>query len=72
MTTLTAEILEIYVDEGLTYAKVRVGKALMRVLLLLLMDARVGDRILIESGVALSRVDNVQKKESADVPRDTR
>ena len=57
MNLIQGTIAEIYLDSGVTKAKVSVGGAHVRVPLMLLMDANVGDEILIESGVAISRVE---------------
>ncbi len=57
MNLLTGEIIEIYVQDYTTCAKVRVGNALMRVPLMVLPDARVGDMVLVSSGVAVSRIE---------------
>lgn len=56
MNPMTGEIVEIFIKEGSTTAKVRVDGSMMNVPLLLLMNARVGDHILIDSGIALSLV----------------
>lgn len=56
MNLLNGEIIEIYVQDFTTCAKVRVGNAFMRVPLMVLPDARVGDVVLISSGVAISKV----------------
>lgn len=57
---MTGKIEEIYVDSGVVKAKVRVAGAFIRVPLMLLMDARVGDEILVESGIAISRIEGLQ------------
>ena len=56
MHPVTGEIVEIYLQEGSTTANVRVDGSFIAVPLLLLMNARVGDHILIDSGIALSRL----------------
>jgi hydrogenase maturation factor len=53
---MTGEIIEIYLEEGSTTAKVRVDDSIITVPLLLLMNARVGDHILVDAGIALSHV----------------
>ena len=55
MNLITGSIEEIYVHDGTTVGKVNVRGAYLKVPLMFLMDARVGDLILIESGVAISR-----------------
>jgi len=61
MNLVTGEIVEIYVREGTTMATVSVRGALVRVPAVLLTEARVGDTILIESGVAISRMQAEQQ-----------
>jgi len=56
MNVLTGKIVEIYLEDGRTMGKVRVGAATINVGLMLLMDAKVHDRVLFESGTALSKV----------------
>jgi hydrogenase maturation factor len=56
MHPVTGEIVEIYLKDGSTTAKVRVDGSYITVPLLLLMNARVGDHVLIDAGIALSRV----------------
>ena len=60
MNLIQGKIAEIYLDGGVTKAKVCVGGAHIRVPLMLLMEANVGDEILIESGMAISRVEAAQ------------
>jgi hydrogenase maturation factor len=57
MNVLTGEVVEIYVEDGKSMGKVSVNGAFAHVALMLLMDAKVGDTVLIDSGVALSRVE---------------
>ena len=57
MNVLTGEVVEIYVEEGKAMGKVNIGGAFVRVALMLLIDARVGDRVLIDSGVAISKIE---------------
>jgi hydrogenase maturation factor len=56
MTLVTGEIVAIDPDTWTDMAKVRVDGVFIRVPLLLLPDARVGDRVLVESGVAIAVV----------------
>ncbi len=56
MTLLTGEITEIFVADFATQAKVKVGGAFMRSPLFLLPDACVGDAVLIDGGVIISRI----------------
>ncbi len=60
MNLITGKIVEIYLEGGITKAKVSVGGAYVRMPLMLLMDARVGDEVLIEAGVAISKVEAAQ------------
>ncbi len=55
MNQLRGEILEIFIEEGSTIAMVRVDGTMLRVPLLLLMNARVGDEIVIDAGIAVAR-----------------
>jgi len=64
MNLVTGEICEIYVEEGTTMAKVSVKGAFIHVPILFLSQARVGDSVLIESGVAISKLEEVSKEEA--------
>jgi len=57
VNVVSGKIVEIYLDGGIAKAKVSVGGAHIRVPLMLLLEAHVGDEIVIQSGLALSRVD---------------
>ncbi len=59
MSLVSGAILEIYVEDGITMAKVTVKGAIVRVPVLLLSQASVGDVVLIDSGVAISRVEEL-------------
>ena len=65
MSLVTGRIAEIYVEGGTTKAKVSV-------LMTLLTDARVGDDVLVDSGVLLSTVQQIQTKEVGHVLGDSR
>lgn len=56
MNLVTGEIVEVYLDTWTKMAKVRVNGAFIRVPLLLLPDAKVGDHVLVEGGVAIAVV----------------
>ena len=56
MNVLTGKIVEIYLEDGRAMGKVRIGGAIANVALMLLMSAKVGDRIVMNSGIALSKV----------------
>jgi hydrogenase maturation factor len=57
MNLLKGVIQEIYVKEGTTMARVSVKGAQIRVPLFFLPEAGVGDEVLVDSGVAISRVE---------------
>ena len=63
MRLVTGEIVEIRVDGWTSLAKARVGGACTRVPLYFVPEARVGDHILIESGVAIAIVGNESQEE---------
>ncbi len=63
MTLVTGEIVEIYVDSWTSVAKARIGGAYMRVPLHFVPEARVGNHILIEGGVAIGVVGDGQEEE---------
>jgi hydrogenase maturation factor len=67
MNLVTGRIVEIYIEGGATKAKVNVGGALFKVMMTLLMDARVGDNVLVDSGIALSTIDQIEMKEESHV-----
>jgi hydrogenase maturation factor len=58
MRLITGEIVEIYPDGQKLMARVSVAGAFMRVPVVLLSDVKVGDRVLIESGVAIAKVNS--------------
>ena len=60
MNILTGQIEEIFVKEGMTMGKVSVRGAYLKVPLTFLIEAKVGDRIVIESGVAISKSEQEQ------------
>lgn len=72
MNLMTGKITEMYIEEGSTRARVSVGGAQFKVVMTLLMEARVGDEVLIDSGVAISRVNPVERKEPSYVFGNTR
>jgi hydrogenase maturation factor len=67
MTLLTGEVVEVYLDDGRTMARVSIGGAFMRVPLMLVSNVKAGDLILIESGVAIARVQSQHYEEERDV-----
>ncbi|MBI5474980.1 MAG: HypC/HybG/HupF family hydrogenase formation chaperone [Ignavibacteriae bacterium] len=56
MTLLTGEITEIFVADFAAQARIKVGGAYMRSSLFLVPDASVGDSVLIEGGVIISKL----------------
>jgi len=54
---LKGEITEIFVQDGSTRAKVRVDGSYLNVPIFLLMNAVVGDQIVIDGGIAVSKVE---------------
>ncbi|HTX18674.1 MAG TPA: hypothetical protein VMG34_08435 [Bacteroidota bacterium] len=57
MGVMSGTINEIYVEDGKPKAALRVGRATVRVDLLLLMEAKVDDRVLFDSGMALEKIE---------------
>jgi hydrogenase maturation factor len=55
MNIITGQIEEIFVSDGMAMGKVSVRGAYLKVPLTFLMSAKVGDTIVIESGVAISK-----------------
>ena len=64
MNFQSAEIKEIYVEEGATLAKVCIDGEFVSVPILFLARAKVGDIVLIESGVAVSTLEESSFRES--------
>jgi hypothetical protein len=54
--SLTGEITTIYIENGSTLAEIRTGQTTMHVPLFLLLEARVGDTVRVEAGMAVSRL----------------
>ncbi len=65
---MNGEIVEIYIRDGSTLAKVRVDGTYFHVPLLLLMNAHVGDHIIIDAGIALTRIERKAKSRQAAEP----
>ncbi len=72
MNLITGRIQEIYIEGGITRARVSVGGAQIRVVMTFLIDAHVGDVVLVDSGVAISRVQPVEREEPRHVLSDSR
>ena len=64
MNLVSGEIVEIYIEDGTAVARVSVRGAVTRASLMFLPEARVGDTILMESGVAISKVQPEKVKEN--------
>jgi len=72
MTLISGVIKEIAVEGGMPIARVSVDGALLKVPLVFVKDAVVGDAILISSGIAISRIQHQRQSEDAsDVSGDT-
>lgn len=56
MNIVSGEIDEIFIEDGAPMAKMKIEGTTVRVSLMFLTEARVGDTILIESGLAISNV----------------
>jgi len=67
MNPITGVIRAITVEGGVPVARVSVEGALVRVSLVFVQDAAVGDTILISSGIAISRLYDPQSQENPDV-----
>jgi hydrogenase maturation factor len=63
MNIVKGKIEEIFVNEGMTMGKVSVRGAYLKVPLTFLMSAKVGDTIVIESGVAISKSEQEHSSE---------
>jgi hydrogenase maturation factor len=62
---MKGEIVEIFIRDGSTVAKVRVDGSYLHVPLLLLMNVRVGDHVVIDAGIAISKVEHRIKAKEA-------
>jgi len=58
---MKGQIIEIYVKDGSTLAKVLVDGSYFHVPLLLLMNVCVGDHVVIDAGIALSKIERKAK-----------
>ncbi len=56
MNLLYAEIVEVFVEDGMWMGRVRVGGAIRQVALDLLTNPQAGDTVLLADGVAISKV----------------
>lgn len=64
MNIVSGEIREIYIKDGTTVARVNVKGAVVHVPIGFLPDAKVGDTVLIESGVAISIIQPESQEEN--------
>jgi hydrogenase maturation factor len=72
MNLVYAEVIEIFVEDGMRMAWVRSGRAVKKVALDLLTDANCGDTVLLCDGVAISKVRPAGAAENNDVPGNSR
>ncbi len=72
MSLLTGRLVEIFLEDGVPKGKVKIGGAFTNVVLTLLMDAHVGDTVLVEAGVAIGVLSESQPMENDYVSRDSR
>ncbi len=72
MTLVSGEVTEITLGALTCRAKIRVGGAYMYASLELVPDARVGDIVLVEAGVAIAKVEPNQGEENPHVPGNSR
>ncbi len=63
MNLVSGEIVNIYVEDGMTMAKIQVRGAFYRVPLTFISEVKVGDRVLVESGVAIGKIENQSAEE---------
>lgn len=56
MNSFTGEIQTIFIQNGSTVAEIRAGQTTVQVPLFLLVEARVGDIVKVESGMAVARL----------------
>jgi hydrogenase maturation factor len=54
---MSGKIVEIYVNEGSTRGKVLVDGSYLHVPLFLIMNAHVGDHVVIDAGIAIRKID---------------
>ena len=64
MNLVEGKIVDIFLDGGSPKAKVRVKGAYINVPLMLLMEAKIGDWIQVQSGIAIARVETPLTEEA--------
>jgi hydrogenase maturation factor len=70
MNLVYGKIIDVFSEEGLPAARVRVGAALKRISTALIVGPTPGETVLVCDGVAIGKVENVRKE--SDVPGNTR
>lgn len=61
MNLVYGEIVELFVEDAMRFAKIRIGGVFKNVSLELLADAERGDTVLVCDGVAISKVEEMPK-----------
>jgi len=64
MNLVAGEIVEKYVENETPMAKIQVRGAFIRVPLTLVSDVKVGDCLLVESGVAIAKIESKLEEEN--------
>jgi hydrogenase maturation factor len=72
MNLLYADIVEVFSQDGMRMARVRVAGAIKNIPLELLTDVESGDRVLVCDGVAISKVRRSTRTEAENVPGNSR
>jgi hydrogenase maturation factor len=72
MNLIYGEIVELFVEDGMKMGNIRVSGAIKKVPLDLLTGVECGDKVLMCDGVAISKVDDIGKREEKNVSRDSR
>jgi hydrogenase maturation factor len=72
MNLLYAEIVDIFVEDEMRMARIKVGGAVKKVSLDLLTDVSCGDTVLLCDGVAIGKARPAGAVENNDVPGDPR
>ena len=62
MKVFTGTLVEIYLEDGTTMGKVEVGGTFKKILLTLILNAKVGDRVVVDSGMGVSVLDDERKE----------
>ncbi len=72
MNLVYGEIVELLIEDGVPFGKIRVHGAMKKIATGLLTDAAQGDTVLICDGVAISRVAPQSEREKKNVPGNSR